>query len=97
MEIREDAMSKMYVFRLSLAAEGQDVDSAFLELLQALKDSPGDALSTRLVEQVDYREVDPDDLVCGPVEPEDLSYSDDEISDMVSMVDWSGGTNVTTA
>lgn len=90
-------MSKVFVFRLSLAAEGRDVDDAFVSLLKALDENPGGAVNSRLVEEIDYREFDPNDLGAGGDDQEDLSYSDDEISDMVSMVDWSNGGNVTRA
>ena len=83
---------KVFCFRLTLAAEGEDVDSAFVELLDALRASGPGVIYSRCVEEVSWRIVEPGELVKKPIEP-----TDEDIDELLAMIDWSGGTTETKA
>lgn len=83
---------RTFCFRLTLVAEGEDVDSAFLELLDALRASGPGVVYSRCVEEIEWREVEPGELTKTPNEP-----ADEDIDELLAMVDWSGGTNETKA
>lgn len=83
---------KLFCFRLTLAAEGEDVDSAFVELLDALRASGPGVLYSRSVEEVSWRMCEPGELINKPIEPDDES-----IDELLAMANWSGKTTETKA
>jgi len=76
-------VAQKYMFKMTLSSEGHDSTDAFLNLLLDLGDDPRDAVQKRLVGEIDFTEVE-------VTSRESKEYSDEEISDMVAMVDWSG-------